>query len=159
MKARILIATLAMATALLAQPPGGGFRRNASPGGTPVNPVDREVKMLTRMLDLSAAQQTTITGILGADTTKLQGLQDTLKTKRANLAAAIKLNSDLTGPVAALSLTQSSIEGIRAGEAAAIYQTLTPEQKTKLGDGLGPLYGGGGPGPGFGRMGGPPPQQ
>jgi hypothetical protein len=158
MKLRLLIATLTMATALLAQPQGGGFRRNAAPGGAPVDPVAREVQMLTRMLGLAPAQQTTVTGILAADTTKLAGYQADLKKERADLVAAIKLNSDLTGPVAALSLTQSLIEGIRAAEAAAIYQALTSDQQAKLGDGLGPLLGGGGPGPGFGRMGGAPPQ-
>ena len=158
MKARILIATLTMAAALMAQPPGGRFRRNAvDPNATPVTPAARLVRMLTRFLDLSAAQQTQITNILAADTTNLDTLQATLKTERANLITAIKANSGVSSASAAVSSTRAQIEAIRAAEAAAIYQTLSADQKTKLGDGLGALMGGGGFGPG--RRGGPPPKQ
>jgi Spy/CpxP family protein refolding chaperone len=143
-----------MATALMAQPPGGGFRRHAvDPNSTQVTPAARPVRMLTRFLDLTSAQQTQITNILAADSTNLDSLQATLKTERANLITAIKGNSGVSSASAALSSTQGQIEAIRAAEAAAIYQTLTADQKTKLGDGLGALMGGGGFGPG--RRGGP----
>src|SRR5712664_3125637 len=151
MKASILFATLTITAALMAQPPGGGFRRNAAPNAnaTQADPVARQVNMLTRFLDLTPAQQTQVTNILAANTTNLATLQTTLKTERANTLAAIKANSGISSAVAAASNTQSQIETIRATEAAAIYATvLTADQKTKLGDRLGPLLGGGGFGPG-----------
>ena len=64
-------------------------------------------------------------------------------------------NAGVPSAVSALSATQSQIETIRASEAALIYTTvLTADQKTKIGDAVSMLSGGGGPGPG--RAFGPP---
>ncbi len=148
---------LTMATALLAQPPGGGFRRN--PSGTPPTPqqiIQREVDRLTRFLTLTTDQQTQVSGILSADINNLTSLQGTLKTERGAVLDAIKANSGVSSAVAALSATQSQIETIRANEAALIYAVLTADQKTKVGDGVAMLSGGGGHGPGPGRGFGPP---
>jgi Spy/CpxP family protein refolding chaperone len=162
MKARFLVVALTMATALMAQGPGGGFRRKAaaSTSTTPVDPVTREVQMLTNYFVLSSAQQAQVTAILTADTTNLQTLQATLKTGRAAVVSAIKANSGVAAAVHSLRDTQEQVDAARATEAGAIYAILTSDQQAKVASsGLGPLYGGGGPGPGmgFGRPGGPPP--
>ncbi len=153
MKARFLVVALTMATALMAQGPGGGFRgKAASTNATPVDPVTREVKMLTNYFVLSSTQQAAVTAILTPDVTALQTLQATLKTERAAVVAAIETNSGIAAAVNTLSSTQAQIETIRAAEAGKIYTTvLTTDQQAKVtSGGLGPLYGGGGPGRGFG---------
>jgi Spy/CpxP family protein refolding chaperone len=166
MKARILVVAFATAAGLMAQAPGGGFRHHAaaSANGAAVDPVTREVKMLTNYFVLSSApgangapsQVAQVTTILTADASNLQALQGTLKTERAAVVSAIKANSGIAAAVNALSATQLQIETIRATEAGAIYAILTPDQQAKVtATGLGPLYGGGGPGPGFGRIGPP----
>ena len=156
MKASVFVAALTMAGALLAQPPVGGFRRdpNATPP-TPQQMIQREVNRLTRFLTLSTDQQTQITNILSADISNLTSLQANLKTERAAVLTAIKSNSGVAAAVSALSATQAQVETIRANEAALIYTTvLTADQKTKVGDAVQMLSGGGGPGPGRGF--GPP---
>jgi hypothetical protein len=165
MKARFLLVALTMATALMAQGPGGGgFRgRAASTNATPVDPVTREVQMLTNYFVLSSApgpngapsQIAQVTAILTADTSTLQGFQATLKTERAALVSAIKGNSGIAAAVHAVKATEESIEATRAAEAGAIYAILTADQQAKVtSSGLGPLLGGGG----FGRgPGGPGP--
>jgi hypothetical protein len=167
MKTRHLVVALAMAATLMAQGPGGGRGRGAnSANTTPINPVTREVQILTNYFVLSSApgpngtpsQVAQVTAILTADSSALQSLQATLTTQRAALVDAIKANSGIAAAVNALSATQLQIATIRATEAGAIYAILTPDQQAKVANvGLGPLYGGAGPGRGFGRPGGPPP--
>ena len=144
---------------------GAVFAQTTTPARP--DPITREVNMLTRFLTLTTAQQTAVQGILSADTTNLTTLEATLKADRAALVTAIKGNGGVASAVNNLSSTQAQIETIRASEAAAIYAQLTSDQKTKLGNGLGMIYGGGGgfgfgPGPGgpggMGARRGPPPQ-
>lgn len=158
MKTRYLVVALTMAAALMAQGPGRARRKS---GTTPADPVAREVQMLTNYFVLSASQQTAVANILTPNVPALQALQATLKTQRATLVADIKANSTGVGTdVSALHATEVQIDTIRATEAGAIYALLTPDQQAKVNaSGLGPLYGGGGPGMGFGRRGGPPPAQ
>jgi len=157
MKARFLVVALTMAVALMAQGPGGFRGKAASTNATPVDPVTREVNMLTNYFVLSSApgpsggpsQIAQVTAILSADTSTLQGLQATLKTERAALVSAIKGNSGIAAAVHAVKTTEESIEATRAAEAGAIYAILTADQQAKVASsGLGPLLGGGG---GFGR--------
>ena len=158
MKARILFAAITMTAALMAQPPGGRFRGNHA-NALPADPVARRVAMLTRFLDLTADQQTKVTNILAPNSTNLATFEAKLKTERADTLAAIKANSGIASAVTAASNTQAQIETIRSTEAAAIHATvLTADQKTKLGDGLGALMGGGG-GFGPGPRRGPPHKQ
>ena len=158
MKARFLVTALTLATALMAQGPGGFRGRAASTNATPVDPVTREVQILTNYFVLSSApgpnggpsQIAQVTAILTADVSTLQGLQATLKTERAALVSAIKGNSGIAAAVHAVKATEESIETTRATEAGAIYAILTADQQAKVASsGLGPLLGAGiGRGPG-----------
>jgi Spy/CpxP family protein refolding chaperone len=154
MKARLFVLPIFIAATLFAQGPHGGFGRNSS--GTPPTPAEivaREVQMLTRFLSLDATQQSAATTALTNAQAQLALNAPTLKTDRAQLVDAIKANQ--AGVIDTLTSTIANLQGqndaIRAKAAAAIYATLTAEQKTKLGNGLGPLMGGG-PGRGFGRF-------
>jgi len=151
MKARLFVLPLLIAATLSAQGPHGGFGRNSS--GTPPTPAEmvaREVQMLTRFLSLDATQQATATTALTNAQTQLAVNAATLKADRLQLVTAIKANQvsgipTLTSTIANL---QGQQDAIRATAAATIYASLTPAQQMKLGDGLGPLMGGGG---GWGR--------
>jgi Spy/CpxP family protein refolding chaperone len=114
--------------------------------------------MLTKFLALNATQQNQVHTILADAQVQSQGSAAQLKTLRASLRDAIKSNN--TAQIDALTLQisqmQQPLEATRSKAAAQIYSLLTPDQQTKLGDGLGMLMGGGF-GPGM-RHGGPPPQ-
>jgi Spy/CpxP family protein refolding chaperone len=142
MKARLLVLGLTMAGALLAQPPSGGLPP------TPQEMIQRQVNRLTHFLTLTTDQQAKITGILAADINNLATLQGTLKTQREAVLAAIKANGGIPSAVSVLSSTQAQIETLRATEAASIYAILTADQKTKVGDAINILVGGGPGGPG-----------
>jgi hypothetical protein len=154
MKARLFVLPILISATLFAQGPHGGFGRNST--GTPPTPAEivaREVQMLTRFLTLDAGQQATATTALTNAQAQLALNAATLKTDRGQLVDAIKGNQ--LGTIDTLTSTIANLQGqdeaIRAKAAAAIYATLTADQKTKLGNGLGPLLGGG-PGRGFGRV-------
>ena len=153
MKLRLVIVPLIVSAALFAQPPDGGRR---GPGGDPSQRIEN---MLTRFLTLDAAQQNQVHTILEDAKVQSQGSADQLKTLHTSLAAAIKSNStaQIDALTVQISQVQQPLEAIRAKAAAKIYAVLTADQKTKLGDGLGMLMGGGGFGPGM-RRGGPPKQ-
>jgi Spy/CpxP family protein refolding chaperone len=160
MKLRLVFApaviTLMMAAALLAQPPAGGRRGR---GGAPVDPSQRIENMLTRFLTLDATQQNQVHTILADAKVQSQGSADQLKTLRTSLIDAIKTNNtaQIDSLTQQISLLQQQQEAIRSKAAANIYASLSADQKTKLGNGLGMLMGGGF-GPGM-RRGGPPPKQ
>jgi Spy/CpxP family protein refolding chaperone len=146
MKARFLILSILISATLFAQPPHGGFRRD--PNATPPTPADivaREVQMLTRFLMLDGGQQAAATTDLTNAQAQLALNAATLKADRSQLADAIKGNQ--LGVIDTLTSTIANLQGqndaIRAKTAAAIYLLLTPDQKSKLGNGLGPLMGGG----------------
>jgi Spy/CpxP family protein refolding chaperone len=155
MKRRVIVLAMTMATALLAQPPGGG-RANAVPP-TPQEMIQHHVERLTHYLTLTSDQQSQVTNILTADINNLTTLRDGMKAHREAVLAAIKSNSGIAAAVTALSNAQAQIETIRANEAAHIYAILTADQKTKIGDAVNMLAGGGGPGGpgGPGGFGGP----
>lgn len=147
----------ALATALLAQPPRGRFQSGDGLPPTPQEMIDTHVKRLAHFLTLTADQETKVAGILTADVNNLTTLRDSLKTHREAVIAAIKTNSGVQAAVTALSGVQAQVETIRATEAAQIYALLTADQKTKVGNAINMLAGGGGPGgpggPGGGRRG------
>jgi hypothetical protein len=160
MKTRLLVLTLALAGAALAQGPGGGFRRGNA-NGTPPTPADiaaRRVQMLTRILNLTPSQQTEITTLLTNEAASLAVNAPTLQTARTSLLDAIKTNNVgqidvLTSQIGSLEAQQNAI---RAKTAASIYALLDDMQKTKVGNGLRGILGagpGGGPGPGMGPRG------
>ncbi len=151
MKVRLFLLPLLIAATLFAQGPRGGFGRdpNAAPP-TAAEIIAREVQMLTRFLTLDAGQQATATTALTNAQAQVALNAATLKTDRGLLVDAIKGNQ--LGSIDTLTSTIANLQGqndaIRAKAAAAIYASLTADQKTKLGNGLGPLLGGGGPGRG-----------
>lgn len=154
MKARFLISSLLIAGTLFAQGPHGGFGRNSTNTGTPPTPAEivaREVQMLTRFLTLTMDQQTAATNALTNAQAQLAINAATIKTDRGQLVDAIKGNNQ-SGTIDTLTSTIANLQGqqdaIRAKAAAAIYATLHADQIAKLGNGLGPLMGGGGPGRG-----------
>lgn len=117
--------------------------------------------MLTRFLNLDATQQNQVHTILADAKVQSQGSGDQMKTLHASLVDAIKANN--TAQIDALTLqisqAQQPLAAIHAKTAAKIYAVLSSDQKTKLGDGLGMLMGGGGFGPGMRRHGPPPAAQ
>ena len=151
MKARFLVVSMLIATTMLAQGPGRGFGRNSTGAPpTPPTPADivaREVQMLTRFLTLDAGQQSAATTALTNAQAEMALNAATLKTDRGYLMDAIK-GDPSHGTIDTLTSTIHTLEAqndaFRAKAAAAIYATLIADQKTKLGNGLGPLMGGGG---------------
>jgi len=151
MRARLFVLPILISATLFAQGPHGGLGRNST--GTPPTPAEivaREVQMLTRFLTLDAGQQATATTALTNAQAQLALNAAPLKTDRGQLVDAIKGNQ--LGTIDTLTSTIANLQGqndaIRAKAAGAIYAVLTADQKTKLGNGLGPLLGGGGPGRG-----------
>ena len=151
---------------VLSAQPGRGFRGSLTPP-TPAQMVERQVNFLTKFFSLTPSQVTDVTGFLTTEQTCLAANAANAKTARENLVAAIKLNNptNISAAIGALGTVQTAQETCRATAAAAIYADLTqPGQQAKVGDGLGPLLGGGG-GPNFGphpggpRPNGPPPAQ
>jgi Spy/CpxP family protein refolding chaperone len=149
----LLLAGIFSAPAIFAQGPEG-------PGGA--NGVQRRVAFLTDKLSLTSAQQTQVTTILtGAEaagsTTRasMKAAHDTLNTAvQANDPAAMEQAATMIGNLTA----QSTLA--RAKSDAAIYQLLTPDQRTKYAQmqsdtgrggprGRGGPGGAGDPGPGF----------
>jgi hypothetical protein len=149
MKTRFLFLPLLIAATLFAQPPRGFGRNSTGTPPTPAEIVAREVQFLTRFLGLDTGQQAAATTALTDAQAQLALNAPTLKTDRAQLVDAIKSNN--LGVIDTLTSTIANLQGqndaIRAKAAAAIYATLSADQKTKLGNGLGPLLGG----PGRGR--------
>lgn len=146
MKIRFLILPMLIAATLFAQGPRRGFGRNYT--GTPPTAAEiaaREVQFLTRFLALDAGQQSAATTALTSAQTQLAINAATIKADRSQLVDAIKGNQ--LGTIDTLTSTIANLQGlqdaIRAKTAAAIYATLTSDQRTKLGNGLGPLLGSG----------------
>jgi hypothetical protein len=135
-----------IAATLFAQGPrrGSGRDPNAAPP-TPAEIVTREVQMLTRLLTLDAGQQSAATTALTNAQAQLALNAAALKTDRGQLVDAIKGNQ--LGTIDTLTSTIANLLGqnaaIHAKAAAAIYVVLHDDQKAKLGNGLGPLLGGG----------------
>lgn len=136
---------------------------------TPEEIAANQVARLTKLLDLTTAQQALATPIFTAEQTALAALKTSMDTAQTALQTAVEAN-DLAGinavavQIGALT-TQQILAQAKAG--AAFYTILTPDQQSKydelklaLVNGLG---GGGGRGPGgpggpggSGGSGGPP---
>jgi hypothetical protein len=156
MKARFLVTALTMATALMAQGPGGGgFHRDSLTPHTPPTAaelVTREVNFLTKFFGLTGNQPDQVSMILTTEQGCLANGTTALQTARAALVTAIKSGSEtnIATAIAGLHTAQAAQDTCRATAAASIYTTvLTSAQQMKIGNGLGPLLGGGiGRGPG-----------
>ena len=122
--------------------------------------VAREVNFLTKFFSLTPSQVTDVTGFVTTEQKCLAANSANAKSARQALVDAIKLNNpnNISTALSNLNAVQSAQETCRVTAAAAIYAGLTePGQQAKVGNGLGPLLGGGGErhfGP---RPGGPPP--
>jgi hypothetical protein len=158
MKVRYLAIPMILAGVLSAQP-ARGFRGSLTPP-TPAQMVERQVTFLTKFFSLTSSQVTDVTGFLTTEQTCLAANTAAAKSAHEGLVAAIKLNNptNISAAITTLGTVQTAQETCRAAAAAAIYADLTqPGQQAKVGNGLGPLMGGGG-GAHFGpHPGGPPP--
>jgi Spy/CpxP family protein refolding chaperone len=117
--------------------------------------VANQVARLTKLLDLTSAQQASATTIFTTEQTALAGIRTSMHTAHTALETAIKSDDTATiGTEAAQIGTLTGQEVLaQATAAGAFYAILTPDQQTKY-ETLGPL--GGGPG-GFRGPGGPGP--
>ncbi len=119
--------TSALATSpLFAQGPGNG----RGPGRM----VDRRVNMLTTFLSLTPNQQTQATTIFTSAGASAAAVRVTLQSARQSLANAEKTNDTAAIDQAAATIGNLTAQ-LTAAESkanAAFYQTLTPDQQTKL---------------------------
>src|SRR4029077_2198951 len=131
----------------------------AAQHGNPPEPAEmaqHRVSFLTKQLSLSAQQQQQATSIFTEAANNSKPLHDQLHTAHQNLHAAVQKND--AASIEQISNTignlMAQITMAEAKAHAAFYQTLTPEQQSKLSQmdihhGMG-MHGHGGPG-------GPPP--
>jgi septal ring factor EnvC (AmiA/AmiB activator) len=144
---RILTIILIAGSALYAQRAGRGV--NATPP-TPAQIAQRETDRLTRFFSLTEGQPATVLEILTNVETQLQALTPQIQTLRTTLTTAIKANnqSQISSTLLQLSNLQEQEAVVRANAAGQIYATvLNAAQQAQVGNGLGPLMGGGaGPG-------------
>jgi Spy/CpxP family protein refolding chaperone len=151
----LLLATIFSAPAIFAQGPDG-------PGGG--NGVQRRVAFLADKLSLTSAQQTQVTAILTNAEANGTTARASMKAAHDSLNTAVQANDSAAMEQAANSIGTLTAQTTlaRAKSDAAIYQLLTPDQRTKytqmqqdMGAGPGGRRGRGGsggagdPGPGF----------
>ena len=144
---RLITIVFIAGSVLYAQRPRG--QANTTPP-TPAQIAQRDTDGLTRFFTLDAGQQSAVLGILTNAETQLQALTSQIQPLKTTLTAAIKSNSQgqISSTLLQLSNLQEQEEVIRANAAGQIYATvLTAAQQAQVGNGLGPLMGGG-PGPG-----------
>jgi Spy/CpxP family protein refolding chaperone len=130
---------------------------------TKVDPAVRHTQMLTRMLTLTADQQTQVQKLLTDEEASVATYQTQLKTLRASLLDAIKANkADLIDTYTFQMSTPRQMEdAVRAKTAASIYALLSADQQAKVNNGvemlagMGGRGGPGGPGPMMHRAGRP----
>ncbi|HTC89806.1 MAG TPA: Spy/CpxP family protein refolding chaperone [Bryobacteraceae bacterium] len=152
MQKQILAATALMA-AIVTLAPAQTTTTPTPP--TPAQIAARQVARLTKLLDLTASQQTSATTIFTAEQTTLATVRTSMQTARTALQAAIKINDTNTIGTDATQIGTLTGEEVQAQATAAgaFYAILMADQQTKY-ETLGPL--GGGPG-GPGGFGGPGP--
>jgi len=117
--------------------------------------VARQVARLTKLLDLTSAQQTQATTIFTTEQAALAPLRTSIDAVRTALQTAIKSNDTATIGTQATQIGALTGQEVlaQATGSAAFYAILTTDQQSKY-DTLGPMIGGpGGPG-GFGGPGG-----
>jgi hypothetical protein len=153
---------------VLSAQPGGGRHGGSLTPPTAQQLVTREVNFLTKFFTLTPSQVSDVTGFVTAEQTCMGAISTNPKlgspqAAHQALADAIKLNNptNISAALATVEAVQAAEESCRVTAAAAIYADLTqPGQQAKVGNGLGPLLGGGphfGPHPGGPHPGGPSP--
>ena len=116
---------------------------------------------LTKALTLSATQQNTVHTVLAERHVATKGFPQQMQSLHSQMVAAIKSgnSSQIESITQQMGSLHQQEQTAHATAISKIYQSLTPEQKTKVGQNLEMLMRGGFGGPGFGpgRRGGPPP--
>jgi len=143
---RLITIVLIAGSALYAQRPNGRARTVPPTTPTPSQIAQRDTDRLTRFFTLNAGQQSAVLGILTTAETQIQAITPQIKTLRTTLTAAIKANNQgtISSTLLQISQLQEQEEVIRANAAGQIYATvLNTAQQTQVGNGLGPLTGGG----------------
>jgi len=114
--------------------PGGGGGNGTTQTTDPATLAARQVSFLTKLLTLTAGQQTQATTIFTAAITANQALDTQETTARTALVTAIKANNTV-----AITTQSTALGNLRAQEIAntakadaAFYLLLTADQKTKL---------------------------
>jgi|HubBroStandDraft_5_1064220.scaffolds.fasta_scaffold15011_2 Spy/CpxP family protein refolding chaperone len=149
----LLLVTIFSAPTIFAQGPDG-------PGGG--NGVQRHVAFLADKLSLTSAQQTQVTTILTSAETNGTTVRASMKAAHDSLNTAVQANDSAAMEQAATAIGSLTAQTTlaRAKSDAAIYQLLTPDQRTKYAQmqsdmgrggprGRGGPGGAGDPGPGF----------
>jgi Spy/CpxP family protein refolding chaperone len=143
MRKRILTATALMAAMTMlasAQPP------TRTPP-TPAQIVANQVARLTKLLDLTSAQQTSATEYFTTEETALAPVRTGMHTARTAIEADIKSGNkaDIITQATAIGALTTTEVGARATADAEFYAILTADQQTKY-ESLGHGGGFGGPG-------------
>jgi Spy/CpxP family protein refolding chaperone len=149
----LLFVSIFSAPTIFAQGPDG-------PGGG--NGVQRRVEFLTGKLSLTSAQQTQIAALLTSAEASGQTARASMKAAHDSLNTAVQANDPAAMEQAATAIGNLTAQTTlaRAKSDAAIYQLLTPDQRTKYAQmqsdmgrggprGRGGPGGAGDPGPGF----------
>jgi Spy/CpxP family protein refolding chaperone len=152
--------TLLKVTAFLALASVFAMAQNGNPPD-PAKMAQHHIDFLTKQLSLTAQQQQQATTIFSGVGNNAKATHEQMRTAHESLKAAIQKNDTAGIEQAANTIgnltTQMTVAHAKAQ--AAFYQTLTPEQQTKMND-LESRHGmGRGHGHGFGHggSGGPPP--
>ena len=137
----------------------------AQTSGTPPNPptvaeiVANTVDHLTKLLDLTTAQQAQATTIFTTQQTGLQALQTPLDNAQTALQTAVKSNTGLNAAATQIGALTAQQVLIQATGDGAFYAILTVDQQAKLTELNKSGQAGPPQGPGAGGPGGPGPRQ
>jgi Spy/CpxP family protein refolding chaperone len=104
------------------------------PHGDPAAHMQHHLAMLTKHLDLSAAQQQQATTIFTNAAASQTTIHNSLKTAHDGLSSAIKTNDTAAIDQAAATIGNLTAQMIsnHAKAQAAFFQILTPDQQTKM---------------------------
>jgi hypothetical protein len=130
---RILLASVLMAGTMFAQ----GKPDQAAA-------VDHDVKVLTAFFGLDATTQVPrVTQIVTNEQSCLANVQGDLARERAAINKAMKdyMPSNVSDATARFQKAEEAALNCRTEAVGGIYKQLTPDQRKKLGDGMGPLMG------------------
>jgi Spy/CpxP family protein refolding chaperone len=141
---QMVLAAAISASFLCAQTTSGATHTPPTPAQAAANMVAR----LTKLLDLTSAQQTTATGIFTTEVTSLASVTTGMKTQQSALQAAVLKNDSAAIAAAAEQIGSLTTQRVvaQAGADAAFYAILTADQQSKYTT-LKPLGRGGAAGP------------
>ena len=101
---------------------------------SPTGRVQHRVAFLTKLLDLTSAQQQQATSIFTSAASSVSGIRSNMKSAHQSLETAVQQNN--SAAIEQYAATIGNLTGeITAADAkaeAAFYQILTPEQQSKL---------------------------